>query len=64
MSLESRGGVNSSRSGGNGEEEICCRQIGGLNPSPVLLQRDRQSVGRLLQVTRSHYEEVLSHRGP
>jgi len=63
-SLESRGGVDSSRSGGDGEEEIRCRQIGGLNPSPVLLQRDKQSVDRLLQVTRPHHEEVLSRCGP
>jgi hypothetical protein len=63
-SLESKGGVDSSRSGGDGEEEIRCRQIWGLNPSPVLLQRDRQSVDRLLQVTRPHHEEVLSRRGP
>ena len=35
--LESRGGADSSRSGGDGEEEIRYRQIGGLNPSPVLL---------------------------
>jgi hypothetical protein len=60
--LESRGGVDSSRSGGVGKGggDSIIIASSGLNPSTVLVQRDRAIGG---QVTRPHHE-VLSRRGP